>query len=70
MKTSYTPLSLQVAPCQEGSQKDKSINKDQDQAPYHLLQEVTLPYPMSYPPPKYDEGTTSIISIEIIEDKK
>ena len=63
LKTSYTPMSFEVAPCQEDSKKDKNkkVKKYQDQAPLHLLQDVTLPYPMSYPPPKYDEDTTSTI---------
>ena len=39
VQTSYYPLSLEVAPCQEESQKAKAMNlkKDQDQAPLHLL---------------------------------
>ena len=41
--TLYSPLSLEVAPCQEDSQKEKVINfkKDQDQATFHLLQNFT-----------------------------
>ncbi|MDF3686229.1 hypothetical protein [Enterobacter hormaechei] len=41
---------------------------DQDQAPFHLLQHFTPPYPMSFPSPKYDEDTTSIISLELTEN--
>ena len=70
IQTSYFPMSLEVAPCQEDSQKHKAINfkKDQDQEPFHLLQEIVLPYPMSYQPPKYDEYITSTISIELTEN--
>ena len=66
----HTPLSLEVAPCQEDSQKEKAINvkKDQDQAPFHLFQDFSPPYPISCPPPKYDEDTTSIISLELTEN--
>ena len=66
----HSPLSLEVAPCQEDSQKEQAINvkKDQDQEPFHLLQNVTPPYTMSFPPPKYDEDTTSTIFLELTEN--
>ena len=66
----HSPLSLEVAPCQEGSQKEKAINvkKDQDQAPFHLLQNFNPPYLMSFPYPKYDEDTISIISLELTKN--
>lgn len=66
----HSPLSLEVAPCQEESQKEKAINvkNDQDQEPFHLLQNVTPSYPMYFPPPKYDEDTTSTIFLELIEN--
>lgn len=56
--------------CQEDSQKDKAINvkKDQDQEPFHLFQEVTLPYLMSYTPPNYDEDITITILIGITKN--
>ena len=68
--TLHSPLSLEVAPCQEDSQKVKSINvkKDQDQAPFHLLENFTPLYPMSFPSSKYDEDTTSIVSLELTEN--
>ena len=70
MQTSYTPLSLEVAPCQQDSQKDKhkNVKKDQDQAPRNLFQDVTPPYSMSYPPPMYDEDTTFTISLELTKN--
>lgn len=61
----HTSLSLEVVPCQEESQQYKVINKDQNKSSFHILQHVTLPYPISYPPPKYDEDTTSTTSIDI-----
>jgi hypothetical protein len=68
--TLHSPLSLEAAPCQKDFKKGKAINfkKDQDQAPFHLLQNFTPPYPMSFPSPKYDEDTTSIISLELTEN--
>ena len=68
--TLHSPFSLEVAPCQEDTQKEKVINvkKDQDQAPFHLLQNLTPLYPMSFPSPKYDEDTTSTISLEFTEN--
>ncbi|MDF3675379.1 hypothetical protein [Enterobacter hormaechei] len=67
--TLHSPLYLEVASCQEDSQKEKAINvkKDQDQAPFHLFQDFPPPYPISCPPPKYDEDTNSIISLELTE---
>ena len=59
-----------MAPCQDDTQKEKAINvkKDQDQEPFHLLQNFTPPYPMSFPSPKYYEDITSIISLELTEN--
>ena len=61
-----------MAPCQEDSQKEKAINikKDQDQATIHLVQDFSPPYPISYPSPKYDEDTTSTISLELTKNSK
>jgi len=68
--TLHSPLSLEAAPCQKDFKKGKAINfkKDQDQAPFHLLQNFTPPYPMSFPSPKYDEDITSTISLELTEN--
>ncbi len=65
MHSSYSPLSLEVAPCKEESKKAKAINvnTNQDQAPLHILQDVTSTYHFSYPNHKYDEDTTSTTSI-------
>ena len=43
--TLHSPLSLEVDPCQEDSQKEKAINvkKDQDQVPFHLFQYFSPP---------------------------
>jgi hypothetical protein len=66
----HSPLCLKVAPCQEECQKEKAINvkKDQDQAPFHLFQDFSPSYHISYPPPKYDEDTTSTIFLELTEN--
>ena len=67
MHTSHFPLSLEGAPYQDDSQKEKYINKDQDQTPFHLIQNFTFLYPVCYPPPTYDEDTISTTSIELTE---
>ena len=59
-----------MVPCQEDYKKEKPIDvkKDKDQASFHLFQDFSPPYPISYPPPKYDEDTTSTIFLELTEN--
>ena len=70
MQTSHSPLSLEVAPCQEDSKKDEDINfkKVKDKESFHLLKGVNLPYNMYFTSPKYDEDTTFNTSNDLIED--